>query len=65
MSLDLNQIVRDFCAAWGRGDVDTRAMESGNVELPVMGVFEIAPDGRIAAWRDYFDMGQFSGGGAG
>jgi limonene-1,2-epoxide hydrolase len=24
------------------------------VELPVMGVFEIV-DGRIAAWRDYFD----------
>ncbi|MDO3639632.1 limonene-1,2-epoxide hydrolase family protein [Mycolicibacterium arseniciresistens] len=26
-----------------------------DIELPVMGVFEIA-DGRIAAWRDYFDM---------
>lgn len=25
------------------------------VELPVMGVFEIN-DGKIAAWRDYFDM---------
>jgi len=25
------------------------------VELPVMGVFEIH-DGKIAAWRDYFDM---------
>lgn len=33
--------------------------------LPVMGVFEIT-DGRISAWRDYFDMAQvtamFTGG---
>jgi limonene-1,2-epoxide hydrolase len=28
------------------------------VELPVMGSFDIA-DGRITAWRDYFDMNQF------
>jgi limonene-1,2-epoxide hydrolase len=28
------------------------------VELPVMGAFELK-DGRIAAWRDYFDMKQF------
>ena len=28
-------------------------------EAPVMGVFEIA-DGKIQAWRDYFDMAQFS-----
>lgn len=26
------------------------------IELPVMGVFEVTGDGRIAAWRDYFDM---------
>ncbi|MFE3289645.1 limonene-1,2-epoxide hydrolase family protein [Rhodococcus sp. NPDC059234] len=26
-----------------------------HVELPVMGVFEIE-DGKIVAWRDYFDM---------
>jgi limonene-1,2-epoxide hydrolase len=26
-----------------------------NVELPVMGVFELR-DGKIAAWRDYFDL---------
>ena len=25
------------------------------IELPVMGTFEIS-DGKIAAWRDYFDM---------
>ena len=28
------------------------------VELPVMGSFELR-DGRICAWRDYFDMKQF------
>ena len=27
-------------------------------ELPVMGTFEVA-GGRIAAWRDYFDLNQF------
>ena len=26
-------------------------------EIPVMGVFEVS-GGKIAAWRDYFDMGQ-------
>ena len=32
----------------------------GNVvELPVMGVFEFR-DGKISAWRDYFDMAAFS-----
>ncbi len=29
------------------------------VELPVMGVFELR-DGKISAWRDYFDMGMFT-----
>lgn len=28
------------------------------LELPVMGAFEVR-DGRITAWRDYFDMKQF------
>ena len=28
-------------------------------EAPVMGVFEVR-DGKIAAWRDYFDLAQFS-----
>jgi limonene-1,2-epoxide hydrolase len=26
------------------------------MELPVAGVFEVADDGRIRLWRDYFDM---------
>jgi limonene-1,2-epoxide hydrolase len=28
------------------------------IELPVVGVFELR-DGKISAWRDYFDMAQF------
>ena len=31
----------------------------GRASLPVMGTFEIDADGKIAQWRDYFDMGQF------
>lgn len=27
--------------------------------IRVMGTFEIGPDGRIIAWRDYFDMLEF------
>ncbi len=26
------------------------------IELPVMGAFEVGPDGKIHAWRDYFDL---------
>ncbi len=26
--------------------------------FPVMGIFELTPDEKIAAWRDYFDMAQ-------
>jgi limonene-1,2-epoxide hydrolase len=29
------------------------------ISLPVMGVFEVR-DGAITAWRDYFDMNQFT-----
>jgi len=29
------------------------------IELPVMGTFEVTGDGKISAWRDYFDMNQF------
>jgi limonene-1,2-epoxide hydrolase len=29
-----------------------------HVELPVMGAFDFA-DGKITAWRDYFDLNQF------
>ena len=48
----------------GSGDVvltervDVFTLEDKQVSLPVMGAFEIR-DGRIAAWRDYFDLNQF------
>ena len=32
-----------------------RRTDGGRLELPVMGAFEVR-DGRIAAWRDYFDL---------
>ena len=111
-------LVRNFCAAWGAGDLDAlldyftddavyhnmpidpvagkdairatiegftagvdkiefrvhHIVADGNIvmtertdaffagertiELPVMGTFEVA-DGKIAAWRDYFDLNQF------
>jgi limonene-1,2-epoxide hydrolase len=35
--------------------VDRFVMGGKKVELPVCGVFEVR-DGKIAAWRDYFDM---------
>lgn len=38
---------------------DKFAMADGrNISLPVMGAFEIR-DGKIAAWRDYFDLADF------
>lgn len=30
------------------------------VSFPVMGIFEITPEGKIAAWRDYFDTKGFT-----
>ncbi len=38
---------------------DVFHMGDKTISLPVMGVFELR-DGKIAAWRDYFDMGAFS-----
>ena len=35
--------------------VDTFQMGDRTVKLPVAGVFEVR-DGKIAAWRDYFDL---------
>ncbi len=39
--------------------VDVFVTPSQTIELPVMGAFEIE-GGRIAAWRDYFDLNQFT-----
>ena len=40
--------------------VDRFQIGDKRIELPVMGTFEVTPEGRIAAWRDYFDMAQFA-----
>jgi limonene-1,2-epoxide hydrolase len=37
---------------------DVFVTSAKTVELPVMGIFEVA-DGAITAWRDYFDLQQF------
>ena len=39
--------------------VDRFEIGGKRIELPVMGAFEVDRDGRITAWRDYFDMQQF------
>ncbi len=38
--------------------VDVFRYPGKEISLPVMGTFEVV-DGKIAAWRDYFDMNQF------
>ncbi len=38
--------------------VDVFFTEKATIELPVMGAFEVR-DGKISAWRDYFDLNQF------
>jgi limonene-1,2-epoxide hydrolase len=118
--MDAEKVVREFCAAWGRRDVDEilaffakdavyhnipmapaeghdairtllnlfvpaassiefeihQLAVSGSVvltertdrfvvgdktiALPVMGAFEVDDDGKITAWRDYFDMQQWT-----
>ena len=39
--------------------VDAFKLPGKSFELPVMGTFEVR-DGKISAWRDYFDMNQFT-----
>jgi limonene-1,2-epoxide hydrolase len=39
--------------------IDHFAMGDRDIGLPVMGAFEVH-DGKITAWRDYFDMNQFT-----
>jgi len=38
--------------------VDVFHLRNAVIELPVMGTFEVR-DGKIAAWRDYFDLNQY------
>lgn len=40
--------------------VDRFTIMGKKIELPVMGTFEVNPQGKITAWRDYFDMAQFT-----
>src|SRR6185369_11484584 len=39
--------------------IDRFAMNGKKIAIPVMGAFEVSSDGKISAWRDYFDMQQF------
>lgn len=39
--------------------VDVFTLPNRTFELQVMGTFEVSDD-RIRAWRDYFDLGQFT-----
>lgn len=40
--------------------VDRFTIDGKDVALPVMGSFEVDGAGKIRAWRDYFDMSQFT-----
>jgi limonene-1,2-epoxide hydrolase len=40
--------------------IDRFTIDGKRVALPVMGTFEVSAGGKIAAWRDYFDMQQFT-----
>jgi len=37
--------------------VDILSTDTATAPVPVMGIFEVR-DGRISAWRDYFDLAQ-------
>ena len=39
--------------------IDRFVLNGKSIALPVMGSFELTPEGKIKAWRDYFDMQQF------
>ena len=39
--------------------VDVFQLADKTFELPVMGIFEVG-EGKIKAWRDYFDLNQFT-----
>lgn len=60
----VSNIVFETVHIAGNGDVvltervDRFKTGGRQVNLPVMGVFEVR-DGKIAAWRDYFDLKQY------
>ena len=39
--------------------IDRFVLGGKSIAIPVMGAFEVTADGKIKAWRDYFDMQQF------
>lgn len=53
----VNVLARDQLVMTER--VDHFVIDGKKVSLPVMGVFEI-DNAQIRAWRDYFDLAQFS-----
>ena len=52
---NLHVAVRDDVVLTER--IDTFTMGERRAALPVMGTFEVR-DGKISAWRDYFDLAQ-------
>ncbi len=40
--------------------VDRFVLNGKSIELPVMGAFEVDVQGKITAWRDYFDLASFT-----
>ena len=40
--------------------VDRFTINGKQIALPVMGTFEVDAQGKISAWRDYFDLAQFT-----
>ena len=72
---NVEKFIREFTATWTEtrweivsigavGErvyaerMDRTKTTGGDVDLPCLGVFEMR-DGRIAEWRDYFDLGTF------
>lgn len=55
----LNQVVAGRLVMNER--IDTMVIQGKTIDLPVCGVFELTPEGKISGWRDYFDIGQFAG----
>jgi len=39
--------------------IDRFVLGGKSIAIPVMGTFELTAEGKIKAWRDYFDMQQF------
>lgn len=66
MAKSLKDIEFEICRQVVQGDlvfnerIDRMTIEGRKIELPVVGVFEIE-DGKIKAWRDYFDRGMSQG----